>query len=397
MLSPHPSTPGAATTSAGLLLATVLLVAGCGGNAPCPAGSSWDPAVGRCVALPHDGALADAGAADAAADGDLVDVGVLELGPHDGGRDLGPGRDLGAPDEGTDGGEACGGACAGATPVCEPLTETCVACLDDGDCPSTAPQCSPTLQCVGCLDHNDCPTGVCEPASGRCVECLTNASCGHLAASRCETTTHACVPCSSDGDCSHIPGRTVCIAGQCGPCRPSEGDHCGDYSCSQVTLQCTDHRRGYTDVYGECEASSECTWGPCVLQSFVGPDRFVCTAEHYPTGCGNFPVYQLRPSIHGDLVDACALRENWLTYEAATLWMHYFRTRPSTPQEAGYQCSVSSDCGFGTYCREMHFLGQEENTSHCTVTGCTDYECPPGLICRPGPSGAPNYCAVWRF
>lgn len=380
------------------LLLVTLLCAGCGGTASCPPGSGWDSAMGRCVALPGDGGLADAGVADAAADGDLVDASVLELGPDDAGRDLGGGLDLGGPDEGPDGGEACGGACGGASPVCEPLTDTCVACIVDDNCPAAAPRCNDANECVGCLSHADCQGGRCDPAAARCVECLTNADCGHLASSRCDPTTLTCSPCLSAADCGHIAGRPACVEGQCGPCHPTLGDDCGIYSCSQVTLECSDSLRGWSDVYTECEASSECTWGPCVRQGLVGPDRHVCTVWPNPDGCGwTFPVSQARTSIHGELVEICMLRENWLTYEAAQLWMHYWRDNIASPDVAGYRCATNSDCPFGTYCRPMHFRHETAPTNHCTITGCTgNPECPSPLTCRSGDPGQPNYCAIWN-
>lgn len=350
--------------------------------------------------MPGDGGPVDAGVVDAASDGHVVDGGVLELGPQDARRDLGGWLDLG-PDDGPDGGEACGGACGGAAPVCEPLTDTCVECLDDADCSAAAPRCAGANECVGCLTHADCPGGRCDPATARCVECLRNTDCGHLASSRCDPTSLTCSPCVSAADCAHIAGRPACVEGQCGPCHPTLGDDCGVYSCSEVTLECTDHLRGWSDIYTECETSTECTWGPCVLQRLVGPDRHVCTALRYPEpdGCSpNFPVSQARPSIHGEVVEICMLRENWLTYEAAQLYMHYFRDNLASPDIAGYRCTTSNDCPFGTYCRPMHFYLQEEVTNHCTITGCTGSpECPRHMVCRPGAPGQPNFCAVWRF
>jgi hypothetical protein len=162
---------------------------------------------------------------------------------------------------------------------------------------------------------------------------------------------------------------------------------------------CTTHLRGYSDIYDECEASSECWLGPCVREAFVGPDRFVCGAWFEGSTCGyRFPVRQIRPSIHGEIVDVCMLREDWLTYEAAQLFMHYFRDSLATPDVAGYRCAANADCPVGTFCRDMHFPLEPANTQHCAIVGCSaDIECPGPLKCRPAAPGQPNYCAVWQM
>jgi hypothetical protein len=62
---------------------------------------------------------------------------------------------------------------------CETMTFSCVGCLKDGDCPSTAPMCGPSFTCTpSCTSTAMCPLGsVCDPAKGLCVECATNQDC----------------------------------------------------------------------------------------------------------------------------------------------------------------------------------------------------------------------------
>lgn len=388
--------------SIALALVTTLLCAGCGeGLAPCPAGSVYDLARGRCVADPGDVGVRDVGVGDLGVDADLPDAGQVDLGRGDGGAL----PDAGAVDHGApDASAVCDGECAGAAPVCEPLTETCVECVLDEHCPSSEPRCNTAHACVECLSNVDCPGAICDASTARCVECLSNAHCGHLASSRCDPATLACSPCLSDADCGQIPGRPACVAGQCGPCHPTMGDYCGSYSCSQETFECTDTVVSSLDLYNECEADSECEgWASCVLQSFVGPDRYVCTRKLRHMDCMRpgyvgFPAEQHRLTIHGQFLDLCAIRENWLTYDAAQVFVHYwwFGTEIATPDMAGYRCERSSDCPFGTYCRPMHFPDQPAPTNHCTITGCTgDVECPRSMSCRSGDPGQPDYCAVW--
>ncbi len=46
----------------------------------------------------------------------------------------------------------CTPACSGATPVCNPATRTCVACVTSSDCPASAPACNPTTNTCGSND-----------------------------------------------------------------------------------------------------------------------------------------------------------------------------------------------------------------------------------------------------
>lgn len=51
------------------------------------------------------------------------------------------------------------------TPRCD--AGTCVACIDNADCPAAAPVCE-TNECRGCLAHGECASGACKLQSGAC-------------------------------------------------------------------------------------------------------------------------------------------------------------------------------------------------------------------------------------
>ena len=83
--------------------------------------------------------------------------------------------------------EACGtDYCSGDKPACNLDTQTCVECLDSGDCPSDKPVCNASNvcepcpdetpvwdgtagQCTGCTSHDDCVDGsLCWPSYNEC-------------------------------------------------------------------------------------------------------------------------------------------------------------------------------------------------------------------------------------
>lgn len=83
--------------------------------------------------------------------------------------------------------EVCGtDYCSGDTAICHPDTQTCVECLNSGDCPSDKPVCnasnvcepcpeetpvwdSTAGQCTGCTSHDDCFDGsLCWPSYNEC-------------------------------------------------------------------------------------------------------------------------------------------------------------------------------------------------------------------------------------
>jgi hypothetical protein len=117
--------------------------------------------------------------------------------------------------------------CTGTTPLCNPTTGVCGACLTDSDCKlDTTPACvdghcascalAPPGKCASIKPNS--PT--CGP-TGACVECLTSADCT-LAAARpiCNTATHVCRPCTADNECAargpNDPG--ICLDNRGGTC-----------------------------------------------------------------------------------------------------------------------------------------------------------------------------------
>jgi hypothetical protein len=113
-------------------------------------------------------------------------------------------------DAGQDAGDAgpCGGACSGATPYCDQTSRRCVACLEDAQCPASAPICR-SGACGGCQASTECSrfpnSKVCDSESGACVRCSTvdELACDGTS---CNPQTH---------ECTATPVHTVLACGRC--------------------------------------------------------------------------------------------------------------------------------------------------------------------------------------
>lgn len=139
---------------------------------------------------------------------------------------------------------------------------TCVACRDDGDCPSDAPRCAINAlgqaDCFECVDGADCadPAPVCDVVGaslggtgGSCVPCSVTSDC---ATGIC--LQNACVDqCSTDAECGGAP-EISCVDARCVP-RPctSSGDCPALFACTQGAC----HRI-------TCQSDAVCGGGTCV-------------------------------------------------------------------------------------------------------------------------------------
>ena len=130
------------------------------------------------------------------------------------------------------------------TPVCDDTTKTCRGCLTDADCTAGAPACQPSGLCGECSATNltlcVAPLSVCEPATGICVNCITDGDCTDEDAPNCDTGAHLCRECLTNENCDRI--RPVCdSSGTCNSCQ-------SDVDCPVDYPACTSS--------GACEACS---------------------------------------------------------------------------------------------------------------------------------------------
>ncbi|MEW5742884.1 MAG: hypothetical protein AB1938_28470, partial [Myxococcota bacterium] len=165
------------------------------------------------------------------------------------------------------GGPSCAGGCSGATPVCDPQSNTCVACIDNTTCSGATPICNTsTKRCVACTGNVHCggsapycdtstnacvtctstmgcggATSVCDTSvpQGQCVQCLANSNCGGMTPV-CNLANKTCVRCTTGQGCSGATPvcDTTVPGGVCVAC--TANSHCGGATpwCDTSTRQC---------------------------------------------------------------------------------------------------------------------------------------------------------------
>lgn len=187
--------------------------------------------------------------------------------------------------------------CKDAGQVCDPLTKTCVTCLEDADCGDSehceAKVCVGFTACtnsLGCKDANDLAGGaqpICDKSIGECVTCLeaadcpTNHDCTDNACTPyipcknstdcgadevCDKGAKRCVQCLVDADCG---ADALCEAGVCRAFTPCDTDK----TCTPMGMLC-DKAKGKCaqclsnedcpDIY-HCESAGVDKTGQCAL------------------------------------------------------------------------------------------------------------------------------------
>jgi MYXO-CTERM domain-containing protein len=116
-------------------------------------------------------------------------------------------------------------ACMDPTPACDDATYTCVECVTDPDCKSTAPICE-NQKCRGCKVDAECSPFFCDVPSGQCVQCTKDADCP--TGQQCQN--HICIDIPDSGvatmpDGGTGPGDKPGVASGCGcnTSRPADG------------------------------------------------------------------------------------------------------------------------------------------------------------------------------
>jgi hypothetical protein len=213
---------------------------------------------------------------------------------------------------------------------CDPVSGSCVGCVNDASCTPSAQKCliedGQPRACVACLADADCPlagfarcdldthtcqpctdpaqcgrftgTNLCslvEPLVGKCVQCLDNTQCAAPNA-RCKAETGACVQCTADEHCAGDRDNAHCdlVTNTCVPC--SDGSQCPDAfplcrdtqegaSCVQCigdtgNNACQDAAAAHCADDGscvECTVNTECT--------HLGAAAAVCDTSKTPNRC----------------------------------------------------------------------------------------------------------------
>ncbi len=105
--------------------------------------------------------------------------------------------------------------CDSDEPVCDPLADKCVECLQNADCTDLAtPTCTYKSKCVQCVLDSDCVAnglgGVCHRNS--CYECMLHEDCG--GDTPVCNDSRECVECEYDHQCTD-PDKPTCQDSQC--------------------------------------------------------------------------------------------------------------------------------------------------------------------------------------
>ncbi len=311
------------------------------------------------------------------------------------GRDAG---DLGVAGAAAD---PCAGKCPTARPLCKSTSgpPVCVQCSSNAQCGGTKDVCDSTGTCQQCLSNGDCsdPTPVCNPSTKTCVACLEQIDCKTAEASRCDTLTNSCVSCQGDTDCSTIPGRAVCATApklqqkQCFECSLGNESGClkdgKDYACDPATNQCTSTPKGSLDVCQSCLADSECKGGNlpeptarCVLMTFGingQPHGSYCLQRVGTSGCTvPYSVSISAVSMSGAPFDTyCGINQATTTCEAV---------RDMTGSK---QCETDANCGAGQggLCKNVSVVAP---FLRCTIPCSMATQCPDVFSC----SSSDPYC-----
>ncbi|HEX9296488.1 MAG TPA: hypothetical protein VF881_11655 [Polyangiaceae bacterium] len=175
------------------------------------------------------------------------------------------------------------GGCSGET-TCDAATGICFGCRTDVDCAgTTTPLCNPTTaECVACLDDSHCGAAApfCFVREGHCVQCLSSAQCAPAAPicgddfkcragctsnagcptdkPVCNLATADCVACLSATDC---PSPTLfCDEGHCAEC-------VDDSSCPIERRFCKDRRCVECENNDTCPLERpECSQNVCIVK-----------------------------------------------------------------------------------------------------------------------------------
>ena len=293
----------------------------------------------------------------------------------------------------------CDGSCAGLTPICDLVSNACVACVGNGDCTGAKPACDiATNTCVECTDNPDCKDAAkpfCDKATEQCVACLAQSDCADATASACRGGQ--CQPCTSNAECSNIAGKGVCDAGTCVQCTGSNFGACGldagtPLVCDSLKRTCSTSKQYSSGLCQTCVSDAQCNLGEmCVFDKLTNPAKdvgYFChwkqgdTANGAPTDCtaGGRPyvgVQKNAVSIDGVTSDICSLRA--CTCIARNQFSSKDCLVASAPSDA--VCGVSSP-------KDAKCAQFGASTYRCTMTCLSDDDCPSPITCNTGANPA---------
>lgn len=273
----------------------------------------------------------------------------------------------------------CDGACTAPKAVCDEPNDTCVECLEEGDCATGAKK-------------------KCDTTAKACVECLAPTDCSDVKAAKCDGG--ACVKCTTNDDCAHVSGKTVCdtAAGECVQCTGKDASACGQSMgtplvCDSLKRTCSTQKEHSAGLCQTCLSDQQCkTDQLCVKETFGDPAKdvgYFCFGTQAAasgadcTQSANQPYTKLlakQASVDGTTADICGLSKS---------------TCIANNQFGSQSCATSmaaddSKCGFAPG-KDSKCVALGPSQFRCTMTCGFDDDCP-GTSCDTGV--APRVCKL---
>lgn len=209
--------------------------------------------------------------------------------------------DLCMPDEGIC--DRCDGVdCQGLTPMCEPATGECVACLADNDC-GQGSFCAlgECREAQGeCLSNGDCAGNPQGPHCfvDRCVQCIATEHCPPQ--HRCDA--NECVVARCEGVLCNGQAQCNAETGRCEPGCQGDADCLEGQGCNRDTGQCY-NSDGSCDADSPCRPGSSCDGGggapggpaetSCSCPGSVVSCQDAADCPGFPGGCTQFGTCQV--------------------------------------------------------------------------------------------------------
>lgn len=267
-----------------------------------------------------------------------------------------------------------GDASVDATPDAEPECSASKACSSasrpvckEGSCVSCDDNASPNEACAALSAE----TPVCEPVSGACVACIDNTTCTDATASKCDASNNTCTTCEdgtegADATCSHIEGLPFCIDGECKACE-SDADcpdgEGGTFVCNVLIGACTDRAPKSREYCQTCVSTTDCQFGSCVEFDYKGAKDFYCLPNNndgckvngYPTGLSD-----------AHLIGTETMNDVCRPFAASCEAVRDVNKPCTLPEALGVDpegCG-RTDVGDAAYC-----VGKSDDTTACSI-GC---------------------------
>ena len=250
---------------------------------------------------------------------------------------------------GSGGAEPCGGPCQDPTPLCDTMTNTCVACLGHSDCTAAD-------------------------------------------AARCDAGS--CVACKDSAECAGVADAAVCSSGTCVQCALSDESACsGSKTCDLLAGKCVEVAPGSVLNCKACTNDNQCATGHrCIPMDFEKKPHGHYCLKDAAQGCGKpFLVPVNEQSISGAATtDYCGIEQDLATCEAVLAlrddWLCTNTDGMCSPQMGAPEQAVP-----GALCRKVGIAID----NRCTYACAQGNQClsgSPGNTCGKGDEQPPGWC-----